>query len=104
VGDAAVAVAVVAGTFLLLWLVFGVLPDRRIALRPCPRCKAPFGAAVAAAVPYYERLCGRGTRVFGGPRRYLGARVVRCAGCQAEYVFGELGGLVEPFDPCRAQA
>jgi len=32
-----------------------------------------------------------------GPRRYLGAKVIACGGCGTEFVFGELGNLVEPF-------
>jgi hypothetical protein len=41
-------------------------------------------------------------RVLDGPRRYRGARVVKCQACQAESVFGELGGFVEPFGVTEA--
>ena len=71
------------------------LEDRQAA---CPHCSQKFGATAAStSSDYYERRYGAGVRVFDGPRRYRGARVVKCQACQAESVFGELGGFVEPL-------
>jgi hypothetical protein len=96
--DVAITAGQLLAAFLALRVVFVILPRWRVARSSCPGCGLPLGREAArASVPFYERALGPGTLVMDGPRRYMGARVVRCGGCGAEFVFGELGGLVEPF-------
>jgi hypothetical protein len=105
VTDLAITLALIAAMGLAFWLGFVLLPNARIARRACPRCRRRFGrSAVAAGMPYYERVGGPGVRVMDGPRRYLGARVIACQGCACEFVFGELGGFVEPFRGPKSDA
>jgi len=100
--DIAFAMGVVAFFCFGMRTLFVWIPNWRIARCSCPRCVHAFGnAAAVSSEPYYHRLFGRGTVVFDGPRRYLGARVAKCGNCEAEFVFSELGRLVEPFDPQR---
>jgi hypothetical protein len=96
--DIVAAAGLVVVIFCVFRFIFGVIPNWRIARRTCNRCGKKFGRTISgAATPYYERLYGAGTAMLDGPRRYMGARVVRCGHCQAEYVFSEMGALVEPF-------
>ena len=95
-------VVITTGLIAILGLAFGVLfnviPNCRLQLRRCPHCRARFGRTpISSAIPYYERLHGHGMKVMGGPRRYLGARVIKCKGCTKEFVFGQLGNFVEEF-------
>lgn len=96
--DLALTLALVLFLLLSFRLLFVTLPGLWVSARRCPRCRHRFGTkAVFAAIPYSERLGGTGMRVMGGPRRYRGASVTTCSGCGSEFVFGEFGNLVEPF-------
>jgi hypothetical protein len=97
-----VSIAIASGLVILFllcfWSLFEFLPKRRMAHFRCPCCRIPFGRpAFFARIPFNERLYGPGVKVNDGPRRYLGASVVKCRQCEGEFVFSELGGLVEPF-------
>ena len=99
----AIAIGLVITALALPQLTLVALRSWRVARRPCPHCRRKFGATAASiSSDYYERRYGAGVRVFDGPRRYRGARVVTCQACQAESVFGELSGFVEPFEVTEA--
>lgn len=96
--NTAIAMMLVVMLGLTFVFVFGALPKFRIARRKCSCCGQRFGrASVTTEIPYYERVYGVGMKVMGGPRRYLGARVIACVNCRAEFVFSSLGGYVEPL-------
>jgi hypothetical protein len=72
----------------------------RAAFARCHQCGQRFGrSAVLVAADFYERAYGQGARVMDGPRRYRGAKVVRCPNCGVEEVLGAFGGFVEHFSP-----
>ena len=94
----AIAVGLLLAFLGIFPVVFVVLADLRASRQQCPQCGHPFGKKrFSLGLPYYERLLGKGVMVCDGPRRYFGARVVGCQNCGREFVFGELGKLVEPF-------
>jgi hypothetical protein len=95
--------ALVAGVlFALAVLEWALLATfvLRVAATACPECGCRLRRPAArAAVPYYHHLYGSKVIVFDGPRRYLGAQVVRCSACGTEAVFSEAGRYVERFFP-----
>src|SRR4051812_3041872 len=98
------AIGLILAALALLQFLLVAVRNRWIARWPCPRCGQKLGAtAVSESGDYYERRYGAGVRVLDGPRRYRGARVVKCRACQAEWVFGELGGFVEAFEATEAK-